>query len=133
MRRKEKEDFFSVLLLRVVERARKALEVLPLASTDVDSGVAKLKALCKNGERKIVVASLAGVMRALGGKQSVAAHVFMSVMDDDEKRELEALSQEDTKLKVGVAWPQRMLKPIALIVSHHLWKSCARLVFQRDC
>lgn len=97
MRRNDKEDFFSVLLLRVLERARKALEVLPLASPEVESGVAKLKALCDNGERKIVVSSLAGVMRALGGKQSVAARVFMSVMDDDEKRELEALSQEATK------------------------------------
>jgi hypothetical protein len=76
---------------------RKALEVLPLGSTEVDSGVAKLKALCDNGKGKIVVSSLAGVMRALGGKQSVAARVFMSVMDDDEKRELEALSQEATK------------------------------------
>lgn len=97
MRRNDKEDFFSVLLVRVLERARKALEVLPLGSAEVESGVATLKALCEGGEKKIVVSSLAGVMRALGGKQSVAARVFMSVMDDDEKRELEALSQEATK------------------------------------
>lgn len=115
MRRNDKEDFFSVLLLRVLERARKALEVLPLASTEVESGVAKLKALCDNGERKIVVSSVAGVMRALGGKQSVAARVFMSVMDDDEKGEFEALSQEATKrTKVQVAWElQRVLQPMA--------------------
>jgi hypothetical protein len=92
MQRRDTE--FSVLLRRVLERARKALEVLAGSSVDVDSGIDKLQVLCNGNEK--VVSSLAGVMRALG-KHSVAARVFMSVMDDDEKSELEALSREAVK------------------------------------
>jgi hypothetical protein len=91
----DETDRFSVLLHRVLERARKALEVLPVASTEVDSGIAMLKALC-SGNGKIVVSSLAGVMRTLG-KQSLAGRVLMSVMDDEEKDELEVLSREAAK------------------------------------